>query len=215
MPSRLISASVWPDNLIPKSVSVTMDRPVFKGPKPLSGREQVVAVDSGGWAISYDNIVLAGSARYLAFRKIWAETVGAALPVYIAPDFGPHTPAVRFGMTSSPTNCYLSSSTARGATTIPVTNSSGYALQAGDYFEINGRLHVIRSISGSSWTIWPPLRSYYNGSSYQTNTPSLTSMEIYDPRCLMYAVSDSKSNSMTLGDNAVGSVSLEFVEANW
>lgn len=215
MPTRNYSASLWPTTLIPKNVSVTIDRPLYKGPKPLTGREQVVAVDSGGWLINYDNIVLGGAAKFLAFRTIWAETVAAGLPVYVRPDFGPHTARVRLGMTSSPTTCTLSVAATKGATSITVSNTSGYALQAGDYFEINGRLHIIRSISSNVWTIWPPLRANYVSGSYASSYPLGTQLEIYDPRCLMYITPDSRSNVMTLNENASASVSVEFIEASW
>lgn len=215
MPTRNYSASLWPDLLMPQSVTVQMDRPLFKGPKPLAGREQVVAVDSGGWNVSYDNITLSGSTRFLTYRALWIEIAANGLPVYVKPDFGPHTARVRLGMTSSPTTCTLSVAATKGATSITVSNSSGFALQAGDYFEINGRLHIIKSINTNVWTIWPPLRANYVSGSYASSYPLGTQLEIYDPRCLMYATVDSRANAMTLSQSGVSQVSIDFIEASW
>lgn len=216
MPTRNYSASLWPDLLMPQSVTVQMDRPLFKGPKPLAGREQVVAVDSGGWNVSYENITLAGSTRFLTYRSLWIEIAANGLPVYVKPDFGAHTYAKRNNLTVGTTPAITMSAAAnRNATTISATNNATYPLQAGDYFELNGRLHIIKSYVGSTITFWPPLRGFYSGGVFQTSTPTGTALETYDPRCLMYATVDSRANAMTLSQSGVSQVSIDFIEASW
>ena len=247
---------LWPDNLAPVSMTITIDRPVFKGPKPLDGREQVVSSGAGGWLISYENIPVYGN-RYRQLRSIWLAIGGFARPIYVKPEFSVNMLARRnnisalysgfdpFGVekntlfwgsgeiiwgTSNPIawgsesasdfasyedgsffsqstgDCVLAASAARGATTISVTNSTVSQVEAGDYIELDGRLHVVQQIFDGSWNIWPPLRS-----SYAIGTV----IEIDDPRCLAYLVTDSKFLSVQSDYGRVSRISVDFIEANW
>jgi hypothetical protein len=249
------SILLWPDTFAPASMNVVIDRPRFKGPKPLDGREQVVASSAGGWLINYEGVSIYGD-LYRSFRSIWLETAARAKPVYISPEFSPNMLARRNGIspvladfdqvgtvknvlewgtgellwsvgeplfwgssgsgwsdfqdsasfTQSTGDCYLSSSAARGAVTISVSNSAISAVKAGDYFEINGRLHLVQGIYGNSWDIWPPLRGSYAAG---------TQLEIDDPRMLSYVVSDSRSYEMPIQPGNVSHISIDFIEANW
>lgn len=215
---------LWPDNFAPVNMTVTIDRPVFKGPKPLDGREQVVSSTAGGWLISYEGVPVYGSnSRW--FRSLWSSVGGLARKIYVKPEFSPNALAKRNNISAvtatfsdtaifsdgsrfnqSTGDCRLSANALRGAATISVTNSSVSAVQAGDYIELDGRLHVVQSIDGTSWNIWPPLRANYT---------SGTVIEIDDPRCLMYLVTDSKFLSTNVEFGRLSRVSVDFIEANW
>ena len=247
--------ALWPDDLVPMNMTVTIDRPVFKGPKPLDGREQVVASSAGGWLISYDGISVYGE-KYRQFRSIWSAIGAFAKPIYVKPEFSPNMLAKRNGIlpqttyfdqigtlknvlewalaeltwgvgnpicwgttgsgwsdfqdgavfTQSTGDCYLKSSAVRGDVYISVENSAVSNLEAGDYFEINGRLHLVQGIDGDSWSIWPPLRQSY---------PSGTQLEIDDPRMVAYLVTDSRALSLSNDFGRVSRVSVDFIEANW
>lgn len=218
------SVLLWPDNFAPVNMTVSIDRPVFKGPKPLDGREQVVSTSAGGWLISYENIpIYSANSRW--FRSLWIRLGGFAQAIYVKPEFSPNALAKRNNISvvttthsdtsifsdgsrfnQSTGDCRLSANALRGAVTITVTNSSISAVQAGDYIELDGRLHVVQSINGTSWNIWPPLRgNYANG----------TVIEIDDPRCLVYLVTDSKFLSTNVEFGRVSRISVDFIEANW
>lgn len=247
---------LWPDSLAPVSMTVTIDRPIFKGPKPLDGREQVVSSGAGGWLISYENIPIYGQ-KYREFRSVWLALGGFAKPIYVKPEFSVNMLARRnnvsalssgfdpFGteknplfwglgeiiwgvsnpiawgneaandyasfedgsfFTQSTGDCFLAAAAIRGATTISVTNSVVSPVEAGDYFEIDGRLHVVQSIDNQTWNIWPPLRAAY---------VSGTVLEIDDPRCLAYLVTDSKMLAMQSDYGRLSRMSVDFIEANW
>lgn len=214
----------WPDTFGPRSMSVTIDRPAFKGPKPLDGREQVVFASAGGWLISYEGIPVY-SDRYRQFRPIWFYFAAFSRPMYVKPDYTDQQLARRNNISPIPTtfsdtalfsdgsrfiqstgDCILAANAARGATTISVTNSTVSPVAVGDYIELNGRLHVINAMSGSSWDIWPPLRASY---------PSGTVLEIDDPRLLVYMTTDSRGQVMQIDARAVSYMNVEFIEANW
>ena len=203
--SRDGSISLWPNTLAPLNMTVGIDRPLFKGPKPLSGREQIVAHSAGGWIVNYDSIPIYGS-KFLTFRAIWLDIAANGLAVYIKPEFNTYSLANRTGMSSDPGDCKLAASCAQNATTLTVTNSSSYPVLAGDYIEIAGRLHIVKSIGGSTWTIWPPTRMAYD---------NLQPIQIYDPRLKAYLQPDSRGYQMTLDMGRVSRMSLDFIEANW
>lgn len=247
---------LWPDAFAPVNMTVTIDRPVFKGPKPLDGREQVVSSTAGGWLISYEGIPVYGSnSRW--FRSLWSSVGSLARKIYVKPEFSPNTLARRNGInpvysgfdpfgseksllfwsagqivwgssfpfawgnenvsdyasfedgsffSQSTGDCYLKTAALRGAATISVENSTFPIVEPGDYIELDGRLHVVQSIDGTSWNIWPPLRANYK---------SGTVIEIDDPRCLMYLVTDSKFLSTNVEFGRLSRVSVDFIEANW
>lgn len=249
------SVTLWPDIFAPATMNITIDRPVFKGPKPLDGREQVVFSSAGGWLVSYDGVPVYESG-YRQFRAIWSSITGFARAVYIKPEYSTNTLAARYGIvpdvaafeqvgtvkatinwgagdllwgqsnelfwgsegtgvsafddgaffTQSTGDCYLMAQASRGAVTITVSNSAIYPLEAGDYFEINGRVHLLQGISGNTWSIWPPLRD-----SYETGTV----IEIDDPRMLAYVTTDSRVSSISIGTGSVSHIAVDFIEANW
>lgn len=249
------SIAIWPDSLAPMNMTVTIDRPVFKGPKPLDGREQVVSSSAGGWLISYDGIPVYG-ANTRVFKSIWMSIGAFAKPIYVKPEFSPNMLAKRNGITAltadfdqvgtvknvvewginellwgageplfwgstgsgssdfqdgasftqSTGDCYLSSDAARGAVVISVVNSAISNVEAGDYFEINGRLHMVQGIDGNSWNIWPPLRDSY---------PSGTQLEIDDPRMIGYLATDSRALTHNIEFGRISHISIDFIEANW
>lgn len=245
----------WPDRFAPASMSVVIDRPVFKGPKPLDGREQVVMSSAGGWRITYDGVAVYGD-LYRQFRSIWLSTVAMAKPIYIKPEFTSNMLATRNGVvadmayfdqvgtlksmltwgasellwgsaeplfwgndatdwsdfqdgatfTQSTGDCYLLAAASRGAVSILVENSTASSVEAGDYFELDGRLHVVNGIDGDTWSIWPPLRANYS---------SGATLEIDDPRLLAYVVTDSNSANMPIQNGGVSRLTIDFIEANW
>lgn len=214
----------WPDRFAPASMSVVIDRPVFKGPKPLDGREQVVMSSAGGWRITYDGVAVYGD-LYRQFRSLWLSAVAMAKPIYIKPEFTSNMLATRNGITPILTNftdaskysdlaqsiqstgdCILASAASRGDVSITVTNSTLSPVNAGDYFELAGRLHTVVSINGNTWGIWPPLRANYATGS---------KLEIDDPRLLAYVVTDSNSANMPIQNGGVSRLTIDFIEANW
>lgn len=249
------SIALWPDNLAPMNMTATIDRPVFKGPKPLDGREQVVSSSSGGWLISYEGIPVYGD-RFRQFRSIWTTIGGFSKPIYVKPEFSPNMLARRNNIvpetayfdqigtlenmvywgtkellwgagepifwgsgsigssvfldgaqfTQSTGDCFLLSAAARGDASITVLNSAISTVEAGDYFEINGRLHIVQGIDGNTWSIWPPLRASYEAG---------TQLEVDDPRMLAYLVTDSPVLSQKVDFGRISRVSVDFIEASW
>ena len=397
------SVLLWPDALAPAGQSIAIDRPIFKGPKPLSGREQVVQSSAGGWLISYEGVPVYRT-LINQFRPIWTALAGLAQPVYVKPDFSewslarrknigatainfsdgatfsnssqffsgslmnpalwyrsaiaaptlssavtpdgattavsltdastsdvvyllrffnvPNdtvsvyrvivyvlktTTAPAYGATiefdllggatqiyayvtvnpatgalltiGSVTNlsstlignfykvqfdiqnngtgnvnlycvlhaalvnlsdggaylsgtgtstfwspevylmgaqsapfsqstgdCFLTQPAKRGDTAITVNNSVIAPVEAGDYIELNGRLHMVNAMDGANWSVWPPLRSSY---------PAGTVIEIDDPRLLAYLTTDSRAALMSADARALSRINLDFIEANW
>lgn len=215
---------LWPDIFAPVAMTVTIDRPTFRGPKPLDGREQVVASSAGGWLITYDGIPIYGDNHRL-FRPLWTSVGGFARAVYIRPEYSPNMLAVRNNispiaagfsdaakfsdtaqLTQSTGDCLLAADAKRGDVTISVTNSSVSTVAAGDYFEIDGRLHIVQGIDGMTWTIWPPLRA---------DKVTGTQLEIDDPRTLAYVAADSRGLAQNIEFGRVARISIDFIEAGW
>lgn len=399
------SVLLWPDAFAPAGQSIAIDRPIFKGPKPLSGREQVVQSSAGGWLISYEGVPVYRT-LINQFRPLWTALAGLAQPVYVKPDFsewslarrknigatamtfsdgsrlsnsiqfpggslmdpvlwyraGTPTPTpvlstavapdgtttavsltdatttdlaflvrllnvpndnvsvyrvvvyvlktatapaygatieldlmggttqlyayvtvnpatgalqtigtvtnlsstlignfykVQFDIQNNGTgnvylycmlypalvnwstgggsmagtetatfwgpefykvgsqsasfsqstgDCFLILPANRGNTTITVNNSVIAPVEAGDYIELNGRLHMVNAIDGSNWNVWPPLRASY---------PAGTLIEIDDPRLLAYLTTDSRAALMSTDSRALSRMNLDFIEANW
>jgi hypothetical protein len=209
---------VWPDQSFrPQQASATIDRPLFKGPKPLDGREQVVASSAGGWLISYDALPVYGS-LYAAWRVLWLKMAAKGLPAYVKPDLITAVPSPTLTVFSdtktfsdgssfaqSTGDCSLSAAGVQGASVISVTNSVARPRAAGDWFEINGRAHIIQAIDGGDWTIWPSLRGDY---------ASGTVLEIDDPRVLCYLTPESRA-TMNTDARQLTLVSLQFMESGW
>jgi hypothetical protein len=218
------TVTLWPDIFAPAALTVTIDRPTFRGPKPLDGREQVVASSAGGWLITYDGIPLYGDSHRL-FRPLWATVGGFAKAVYVRPEFSPNMLAVRNNISPIPTgfsdaakfsdmaqfiqstgDCLLAVDAKRGDVTLSVTNSSVSVVAAGDYIEINGRLHVVQGMDGTTWTIWPPLRADHVAG---------TQLEIDDPRTLAYVSADARGLTQNIEFGRITRISIDFIEAGW
>jgi hypothetical protein len=215
----------WPNDLIIiQDVEVAFERPAFEGPQPLIGRPQVVTSPAAGWRITYHG-ALAHRGNVQAFRAMLARHRGRALPIYVSPyDYlnGPVRRAgirgtTRFGFVggyqftgghsflASIQDCTLVSAASEGDTEIRVNNSTMAPLSAGDYFELNERLHLVEDIIGSKWKTWPPLRADYAGG---------TVLQIRDPRMRAYLdISDSQALRLQYGH--WGQLSLSFIEAGW
>jgi hypothetical protein len=215
MANRTDSSLLW--SLPPKNITTIMDRPLFKGPKPLAGREQVVASSAGGWKISYSEIPVYGAGNYnytndsgskiQLYRQAMNICIGNGLPTLVSPVIGPLSLKNRYNLgTTSPTDCSLSGAHTKGAMSITFVNSTIAPLRFGDYFELNGRLHVITTITGSTATIWPPLRANYSSGQL---------LEIADPRCLCYIEADSQANSITFQLGQIALWNVDFIEASW
>ena len=216
---------LWPDSFAPVNMTATIDRPVFKGPKPLDGREQVVSSSAGGWMISYEGIPIYAD-RIRFYRSIISRTGGFARPVYIKPEFSVNSLARRNNISpilrsfatqnvsfsdgslfsQSTSDCYLTANAARGATTISVNNSTISPVSAGDYFELSGRVYVVHGIDGQNWSIWPPIREAQS---------SGERLEIDDPRLLAYVVTDNQALSLNLQYGRIARINIDFIEANW
>jgi hypothetical protein len=217
--SRDPAILLWPEwTFRPQQASKTIDRPLFKGPKPLDGREQVVATSAGGWLISYDAIPIY-DVLYGAFSALWVQLAAKGRPIYVRPDLLAATPAptlVTFSdgstysdggrLAQATGDCSLLAPAARGATVISVTNSVANPRTVGSFFEINGRAHIIDAIDGISWSIWPALRADY---------PAGTVLEVDDPRVLAYLTSDSKATVMNTDARQLTLMSFQFTEAGW
>lgn len=216
----------WLNDLIQiEDVQVEWDRPAYSGPDPLVGRPQVVVSPAAGWRITYHG-ALAHRGSVHAFRAMLARQRGFVHPVYVGPYDLLNGPVRRANATSPVTStfsdgtifsdgtywatpifdCILSASASEGDVEISVTNSVYAPLKAGDYFELDGRLHLVESIDESGiWSVWPPLRADY---------ASATVLEITDPRMKAY-LDINDSQALRLQHGHWGSLSLTFVEAGW
>lgn len=202
------SIAVW-QMKAPKSVTVTMDRVFFRGPKPLAGREQIIIDPSAGWKFKYNNIPLWGSnlRLYNAYMALYAS--GSPF-VYVRPEFGKYKLINRLG--SINTTYRFATAVSKGALSCAIARTGTNILGAGDYFEINGRLHVIRSLglntstNVDTWNFWPALRG-----SYAINSP----IEIADPVCLVTIQPDSSAWEITTDNGIIAYQNVDFIEADW
>jgi len=162
----------------------------------------------------------------LTLRALMAKIDGRKQPIYVGPYDYAYGPVERAAATNPITStfsdstifsdgtrwetsiydCSLSAAASEGATEISVTNSATAPLSAGDYFEIDGRLHVIESIVGTTWAIWPQLRADY---------ASGTVLEIADPRMKAYLDTKDAAAATQMQYGRWGEATLEFVEAGW
>ena len=215
----------WPTTIAPKDIQIVVDRPAAFGQPVISGRPQMVVSSAGAWRISYVDVPFTPS-NVLAFRSFLSRVSWGLQKVYVGPYDYANAPYIRASATSPITSnfsdgfqfsdstsfettiydCTLAASALEGATQISVTNSATAPLSAGDYFELDGRLHVVEDINGTTWTIRPPLRAAYASGSI---------LEIDDPR--MLCVLDPKSAALTqqvqLG--RFGTATFDFWEERW
>ena len=217
---------VWPRGVVdPRNVIRQIDRPSFSGPPPLVGRPQVVVSPAAGWRIGYEGVPFNAGNRSTFFPIL--DRIGSfAEPIYISPyDYygdavaragvarttlytfvGPYLFTGGYYFSASISNCTLAAAATMGATEITVTNSVTAPLQAGDYFEIDGRLHRVVSIYLTTWKIWPGLRDDYASGKI---------LEISDPRMKAYLSTESQALASRLATGRYGDATLEFVEAGW
>lgn len=218
-------ALIWPVSLTPNNVRVRIERPAITGAPVISGRPQVVISSGGSWRISYTQVAFTGR-NFLRFRALLAALSGAVQPIYVSPYDFLHAPHLRAGLarpiivrfsdgfafddgfafSESTSDCVLAAACASGVTTISVTNSAVAPLSAGDYFELAGRLHLVRAIVGTQWSIWPPTRAAY---------ASGEKLEIDDPRCLCYLDTSADGPDPDVQFGQLGFGNFEFIEARW
>jgi hypothetical protein len=218
--------ALWPENTIPvRHVTPVKERAVSSGPQPLVGRPQTVVSPAAGWRLVYAG-VLVRPFNVHALRALMAKIEGRAQPIYVGPYDYAYGPVKRAGATNPITStfsdgtifsdgmrwetsiydCTLTADAAQGATQISMTNSLTAPLKGGDYFELDGRLHVIEELSGSAAIIWPGLRADY---------PSGTVLEIADPRMKAYLETKDAAAAAQMQYGRWGEIALEFVEASW
>jgi hypothetical protein len=216
----------WPESVVPvRHVTVIKERAALSGPSPLVGRGQTVVSPAGGWRVIYTG-VLARPESLATLRALMAKIEGRSQPIYVGPYDYANGPVKRAGATSpifytftggyifstgyrfasSIKDCALAAAASIGATEIEVANSVMAPLEPGDYFELDGRLHVVEDIVGDLWTIWPPLRADY---------ASGTVLEIADPRMKAYLETKDAAAATQMQYGRWGETTLEFVEAGW
>jgi hypothetical protein len=216
----------WPESVIPvRHVTVIKERVALSGPSPLVGRGQTVVSPAGGWRLIYTG-VLARPESLSTLRALMAKIEGRSQPIYVGPYDYANGPVKRAGATSpifytftggyifstgyrfasSIQDCALAAAASLGATEIVVTNSATAPLQAGNYFELDGRLHVVEDIVGDNWSIWPGLRADY---------ASGAALEISDPRMKAYLDTEGAAAATQMQYGRWGEMTLEFVEAGW
>lgn len=201
----------FPSYFAPKSVTITIDRPFYTGPKPLSGREQIVSSFSGGWQFKFNDIALKEYLvrDYLSYMSYLSTNSPL---IYVCPVFGQSRLGKRnanaFNITYT-----LDSNVVQNATSIVVSRNQSPVLGYGELFEINGRLHRVFGLSLNTPTtnkdtisFWPPLRANYTAG---------TQLEILLPICLMTVVPNTEAYSTTQGLGGFAMQSIQFAEANW
>jgi hypothetical protein len=216
----------WPRGVLsPRNIVTQIDRPQYSGPPPLVGRPQVVVSPAAGWRITYESVPFNAGNRAAFFPML--DRIGSfAEPIYIGPyDFangpveraeavspilytftGGYVFSTGYRFAASIQDCVLSADAPIGAIEISVSNSVMAPLSPTDYFEIDGRLHRIVDINGTTWKIWPPLRTDY---------ASGAMLEISDPRMKAYLTPESQALAQRNIMGRYGDVTLEFVEAGW
>ncbi|MBM3654319.1 MAG: hypothetical protein FJX06_16120 [Alphaproteobacteria bacterium] len=213
----------WPQNIIPvRHVTLSRERAIVTGPPPIAGAAQRVTSPGATWRLTYEG-VLAREASLATLRAVLARIEGRAQPIYVGPydyAFGPvkragavspifytsaggHIFSTGYRFVSSISDCTLAADASRGATEISLSNSPSAPLQAGDYFELAGRLHIIEELVGADARIWPRLRA-----SYTTGQK----IEIADPRMRAYLDGEA---TIQMQYGRWGETTLQFVEAPW
>lgn len=198
------------DVVAPRSITVTMDRPYWKGPKPLVGREQIVTSSAGGWKFRYNNIPIYGQNGRI-FQSYMAGYAISGPLCYLRPVLGKSMLVKHKTMTGVSYKLALAGVVGDVNIRVTRTGSTDATLMGGEYFEINGRVHlcynsVVYSTTAETWSIWPPLRG-----AYALNT----ALEINDPRCLVSVVTDENAFSATYELGNIAFANVDFIEASW
>lgn len=173
----------WPDALKRASISFNPRGQVVTGPRTLTGRSNVNAVDAGYWTARLALATLPEGAAIRAARAFRAKLQGGAHQALVPVTDSGQAPWPTPGVTSQAVSDFtddtqfsdgagffepliriaLSADAALRAARVSVTVTAAGTISGGEYFSVDGRLHVIRdvvSVSGSAqtWDIWPPLR---------------------------------------------------------
>lgn len=201
-----------------------MVKPYEAGPDPLDGGEpQFVVSDNGRWRFTYHGVTI-NADNVHAFRALMARHRGRGALIYISPYDRRNGPVYRVNGQSvistkwsdgttwsdgtqwaeSISDCVLSADVVQGATQIPITNSVLAPLKVGDFFELDGRVHMIEDLTGGVATVWPQLRKAH---------ASGTMLEIADPRLLAFLSLDTPA--FRSGVSSFGQLSLTFQEERW
>ena len=216
----------WPRGVLsPRAIVPRIDRPSWSGPPPLVGSPQVVVSPAAGWRLTYEGVPFNANNRSTYFPLL--DRIGAfAEPIYVGPyDFysgqlaragvsgttlytfvGPYLFTGGYYFAASIQDCTLAADAAMGDVEISVTNSATAPLQPGEYFELDGRLHRLVSIIGTTWKVYPGMRDDY---------ASGTVLEISDPRMKAYLTPESQALASRFAMGRYGDATLEFVEAGW
>lgn len=215
----------WPAVLAPQAVTPGIDSAAREGAPAIDTAPQLVMSGFGRWRLTYHNVRLRES-NIRTGRALLSYLAGRLQPIYVGPMNWAFRPAKRANVNSPSlytftaktfvdgrkferrlTNCTLAAAANFGATQIKVTNSVTAPVSAGDYFELNGRLHLVEDVYGNGdWKIWPPLRDSYAAS---------TVLEIDDPRMLARLDPRSQALAAELQLAWTGFATFDFLEERW
>lgn len=215
----------WPRALAPRTPVRQINRPGVFGPEPIGGSPQSVSSEAGHWRLSYEGVPFNQNNRSNYF-PVLDRIAAFREPVYVGPFDYAHGPIARASAVSpiesmcsdgtifsdgwrweaSIYDCTLAANANEGSIEINVTNSVTAPLLPADFFELDGRLHRVVSINGSTWRIWPRLRASYS---------SGAKLEIADPMVKAYLTPESQALASRAIMGRYGDATLEFVEAPW
>lgn len=219
----------FPATLTPQAATVQDVRQSRSGGRSVSGAEQIVETDAGYWRMSlvFD---IRRTTKIVLWRALRAKLRGRANILRCGPfdcarsagrlELGPahgvdalHSDLAPFSdetpYVSAMTDAVLSTAAVVRARTIVATVAGATArIEAGVYFSIADRLHIIEDaeVSGGSATItfWPPLRAAADAG---------TVVEFDHPRGL-WRVADDETGQLALQALRMSSVQLDLVEAS-
>lgn len=218
-------AEAWPIILLPSRVGFILDNPSRGGGPSIDGREQTVASLAMRWRASV-SIPIRTDAQVLAARALFAKLQGranaVAVPAFdgrrapwpLDPTFGVKITPARAGGTGYPDvpaaaaiNAVVEGDTAAGSTSIQVQVSQGGVPQAGQYFGVGERLHIITGVTdetGGQYQLafLPPLRAQASNGA---------TVIFAHPVCTMKQASDAQGLP-PLDMLRFGDMTLEFVE---
>lgn len=212
----------------------------------VEGSEQVVVSSAGRWeaTLSYEVGVGLGMIdaqsrdrdTVLAWRAILALLEGRGNTLIIGPHDEPNAPAGiagtaygglvphSDGATFSDASQYeqpetparLAAAVAVGVTSLQVAMLAGHAPEAGQYFSVGDRLHLIKSAAADAavadrftLSFWPPARDAWSAAQVAREVP----VEFDRPQCRMKMATDG-TGRLDLRIRYRGAPSVELVEDN-
>lgn len=208
----------WPVALCPRSVSFHLQNTSRSGGVSLTGTEQIVTSPAARWSASVA-LSIHTDEQVLALRALVAGLDGqagtVAVPVFDARrapwplDLAGRkiTPRLAASGLDPSIRYRLAATAARGATSIAVLREHGSPLLPGQYFSIDGHLHLIvastSATHATTLTIRPALR---------VSAAANTTLELARPVSVMrLANNDEGAADLNLGRFA--DLTLNFVEA--